>query len=228
MGKGIFAVERKYYLSKADLVAEGLRDMITQGEISAGDVLRQRELAERFGVSQTPVREALRQLESEGLISSDLHRGSIVAEVAFEDLEENFQIRAALESLASRIAAGKASDQDIEDIEALHEKFKNCDPTDREQVMEINRQFHFRIYESAGLPLLLSLTRLLWQALPQGAPSLAPRPHKESLRQHTGILKALKTGDRDQAEHLTKEHITAALKYALKDSKDVRVARPPK
>ena len=221
-------MERRYYLSKANMVAESLREMIVTGEIKTGEVLRQRELAERFGVSQTPVREALRRLESEGLVSSDLHRGSIVAEVAFEDLEENFRIRAALESLSSRMAASNVTPEDIDDIERLHKEFAACSPKNRERAMELNKQFHFRIYECAHLPLLLSLTRLLWLALPKGTPSLAARPHQESVDQHERILEALRSGDKEKAEERTKEHILGGISYVMKEADGVRVARPSK
>ena len=69
------------YLSKGDIVFESLREMITRGEVQPGEQLRQRDIAARFNVSATPVREALRRLESEGLVLNDLHRGSRVAEI---------------------------------------------------------------------------------------------------------------------------------------------------
>src|SRR2546430_1337199 len=84
------------YVSKTDLVAALIRELIITGELETGEQLRQRDLAQRFGVSQTPVREAMRRLESEGLLRSDTHRGFTVAAPDLGRVEENFQIRAAL------------------------------------------------------------------------------------------------------------------------------------
>src|SRR5258708_31365748 len=95
------------YVSKTDMVAALIREQIITGELAAGEQLRQRDLAQRFQVSQTPVREALRRLESEGLVLGDTHRGFTVVEPEAGRIEENFQIRAALESLGASLAAPK-------------------------------------------------------------------------------------------------------------------------
>jgi DNA-binding GntR family transcriptional regulator len=218
------AKELSLYVSKSDLVTDQLRELITRGELKPGDLLRQRELAERFGVSPTPVREALRRLESEGLVSSDVHRGSIVAEVAIEEVEANYQIRAALESLAVSWAAAKATGEDLDDIAVLHQRLAAADRGDREQRVDLNRQFHFRIYEAAGSPLLLSVTRILWLSIPRGAPSLAQRPHRESVSQHAEILKALRSRDGKRAAELTAQHILGALK-TIQPEVSLRVSR---
>jgi DNA-binding GntR family transcriptional regulator len=95
------------YVSKTDLVAALIRELVITGELGAGEQLRQRDLALRFGVSQTPVREAMRRLESEGLLVCDTHRGFTVVTPGDGRIEENFQIRAALESLGASLAAPK-------------------------------------------------------------------------------------------------------------------------
>ena len=95
------------YVSKTDLVAALIRELVITGELAPGEQLRQRDLAQRFGVSQTPVREAMRRLESEGLLICDTHRGFTVVAPDVGRVEENFQIRAALESLGASLAARK-------------------------------------------------------------------------------------------------------------------------
>ncbi len=95
------------YVSKTDLVAALVRELVITGELGPGEQLRQRDLALRFGVSQTPVREAMRRLESEGLLVCDTHRGFTVVTPGDGRVEENFQIRAALESLGASLAARK-------------------------------------------------------------------------------------------------------------------------
>ena len=90
------------YVSKTDLVAALIRELVITGELAPAEQLRQRDLAQRFGVSQTPVREAMRRLESEGLLVCDTHRGFTVVAPDVGRVEENFQIRAALEYRTAR------------------------------------------------------------------------------------------------------------------------------
>src|SRR5260370_1719934 len=145
---------RGKYVSKSDMVTDVLRDLITDRQLSPGTPLRQRDLAEQFDVSYTPVREALRRLESEGLVVTDVHRGATVARTESEELEENYRILAALEALAGSLAVAKITDDDIADIEALYREVAACPPDDG-PLAELNRQVDFRIYQCARSPLLL-------------------------------------------------------------------------
>ena len=109
------------YVSKTDMVAALIRELLMTGELGPGEQLRQRDLAQRFGVSQTPVREAMRRLESEGLLSCDTHRGFTVVVADLGRVEENFRIRAALESLGASLAARKVDPAGLRsDISAHH------------------------------------------------------------------------------------------------------------
>src|SRR5262249_23628274 len=104
---------RGKYVSKSDMVTDVLRELITDRWLSPGTPLRQRNLAQQFEVSYTPVREALRRLESEGLVASDVHRGATVARTESTELEENYRILAALEALAGSFASAKMTDDDL-------------------------------------------------------------------------------------------------------------------
>jgi DNA-binding GntR family transcriptional regulator len=196
------------YISKTDLVAALIREMIITGDLAAGGQLRQRDLAQRFGVSQTPVREAMRRLESEGLVIGDTHRGFTVAGPDDGPLEENFQIRAALESLGASLAAHKIDDDGITRLSALNDRMRAL-PDDDPRYPDLNREFHFSVYEYARSPLLLSLMRLLWASL-HGGPKVL-RTHAESARQHDAILGALRAGDAAAAGAHTHQHIMGAL-----------------
>jgi DNA-binding GntR family transcriptional regulator len=195
------------YVSKTDLVAALIRELIITGELAAGAQLRQRDLAQRFGVSQTPVREAMRRLESEGLLTCDTHRGFTVRAPDDGPVEENFQIRAALESLAASLAASRIDAAGLARLETLNERMRSL-AEDDPSYPELNREFHFTVYEYARSPLLLSLMRLLWAAL-HGGPRVA-RTHAESARQHDEILAALRAGDAAAAAARTREHIMGA------------------
>jgi DNA-binding GntR family transcriptional regulator len=195
------------YVSKTDMVAALIRELIITGELTAGQQLRQRDLAQRFGVSQTPVREAMRRLESEGLVIGDTHRGFTVVTPDDGPVEENFQIRAALESLGASLAARKIDEAGLAELERLNEQMRALAGGDP-RYAELNREFHFTLYQYSRSPLLMSLMRLLWASL-HGGPRVL-RTHAESARQHDAILDALRAGDADAASALTYQHIMGA------------------
>jgi len=157
-------VGRGIYLSMSDFIAALLRELIISGGLKPGEQLRQRDLAERFGVSVTPVREALRWLESEGLVRYGAHKGSTVVQVEAGATREKYQIRAVLEGFAASLAAPKISDEDIRELESYNEQLADA-TLNPSQINDLNRTLHFRVYEMAGSPLLLTLMRLLWHAL---------------------------------------------------------------
>jgi DNA-binding GntR family transcriptional regulator len=197
------------YQGKSDVVAETLREMIMTGQLAPGSELRQRDLAEYFNVSPTPVREALRRLESEGLVGTELHRGSRVAPLNVEAQEENYLILAELEALATRLAVEKMTDEDLEEVRACGDAFAAAD--DESEARELNRQFHFRVYECARSPLLLSLMRVLWSSFAYG-PQLW-RPHDQSVKEHQLLIDALSARAADRAAKITHEHVLGSIKW---------------
>jgi len=195
------------YITKTDLVAALIRELLITGELQPGEQLRQRDLAQRFSVSQTPVREAMRRLESEGLLNCDTHRGFTVVAPDLGRVEENFRIRAALESLGASLAARKVDPPGLLRLRELNEQMRAL-ADDDPRYAELNRDFHFTVYEYAHSPLLLSLMRLLWSSL-HGGPRVS-RTHAESARQHDEILAALAEGDAGAASARTYQHIMGA------------------
>ena len=196
------------FISKTDMAAAALHELIITGEFPPGTKLRQRELAARFGVSLTPVREALRRLESEGLVEYDVHRGATVAEAIFTPTEENFQVRAALEPLAAGLAATRISAEDLAELHTINDQLRARAERD-EVAQELNRRFHFVIYEACQSPLLLALLRLLWRSV---TPRIT-RPLAVSVSQHDDILAALERGSREDTERAIRDHITTLLEY---------------
>ena len=139
------------YVSKTDLVAALIRELVITGELDPGEQLRQRDLAQRFGVSQTPVREAMRRLESEGLLICDTHRGFTVVAPDVGRIEENFQIRAALESLGASLAARKIDPRELDRLRELNDQMRAL-ADDDPRYAELNREFHFTVYSCARQP----------------------------------------------------------------------------
>ena len=196
------------YVVKTDMVAALIREQIATGELRAGQALRQRDLAHRYHVSQTPVREAMRRLESEGLVVGGAHRGFTVVEAEVGHTQENYLIRSALESLGASLAASRINAAGIERLERLNERMRALADDDTSYA-ELNREFHFALYEHAHSPLLLALMRLLWQSL-RGGPWVV-RTHRESARQHDAIIDALRRRDGEAAAAATHEHIMAVV-----------------
>lgn len=192
------------YSSKSDIVCAMLRELIISGELEPSEPLRQRDLAARFGVSQTPVREALRRLESEGLVVNDPHRGATVSESRSGVIEDNAQIRSALEPLGARLAANAITDEQLATLRRLNDEMTGVDEGDAHYGV-LNREFHFAIYQAAASPMLLSMMRLLWQAMPDG-PKVT-RSHRESAAQHAALIDALAAGDAERAAEITRTHI---------------------
>ena len=193
-----------YYSSKSDIVARGIRELIRSGDLMPGSVLRQRELADRFRVSPTPVREALRQLETEGLVTNELHRGATVARAVDTDLEENRLIRARLETLAADLAATRATDEDLQQLSALLDDLLGCPPDD-DSWSALDRRFHFAVYECARSPMLLSLLNLVWHSLQR--PVGAGMSRSRSDAQHRDMFEALMRHDADAAAQCALRHV---------------------
>jgi DNA-binding GntR family transcriptional regulator len=200
-------VSSNSYSSKGDVIFQSLREMIIRGEMLPGEPLRQRDLAARFNVSPTPVREALHRLESEGLVRSVLHQGSRVAPIDDEQ-EESYRILAALEPLAAGLAVEKLTDRDLADVRRLEHAFAQCS-ADEATATDLNREFHFRIYECARSPLLLSLMRVLWVSFSHRRQLW--RPHTESVQEHGQLVDALAARDAERAKAVTRAHVLGSI-----------------
>src|SRR5881296_1452486 len=109
--------------TKADDIALALEDDIVSGRIAPGTVLRQEQLSDRFAVSRTPIREALRRLAALGLVSFVPNRGVRVRTISREELHEAFMVRAELESLATELAATKMTDESLAELDAAEKRF---------------------------------------------------------------------------------------------------------
>jgi len=191
-------------MSKSDVVTEQLRSLIRSGELPAGTPLRQRDIAERFSVSPTPVREAFRRLEAEGYVSTELHREATVVSIDPAAAQEDLLIMANLESLAAALAAERATPDDLAEIGALEQRLLDPSLSD-DELDELNRAFHFRIYECAGSPILLSLLNLLWRSATAQLPATVRRD--EMAAEHDKILAAIRSGSPRDASTQTRLHI---------------------
>jgi DNA-binding GntR family transcriptional regulator len=150
--------------SLASAVADKLRAMIIRGDVQEGEQLRQDAIASDFQVSRIPVREALRQLEAEGLIKIVAHRGAVVSALSADDIEELFEIRALLECEVLKVSIPNLTDADFEKAESILEAYeKELRPSSTEVGTwgRLNWQFHSTLYSRANRPHFMSIIKMI-------------------------------------------------------------------
>jgi DNA-binding GntR family transcriptional regulator len=196
--------------SLADLVYSALRDAIAGGTLAPGSHLREHPLARHFGVSTTPVREALRRLERDGLVSVHLHRGAVVTAFNPREIVSLYEIREVLECRAVRRAA-LARPRDFSRVEELLRESKAvAEKPDQIAFNRVDVAFHRALYEVGGNLQLAELIERVHRQI-QGVRArcaiyLPGRPGI-SYAEHQTILAAVKARDADRAEALTRTHI---------------------
>ncbi|QVQ53555.1 GntR family transcriptional regulator [Spiractinospora alimapuensis] len=219
----------------------GLRELILQGRLRAGDRLVEQDLVRRLGVSRTPVRAALARLESEGLLVAWPGGGYAVASFTAADVADAIDVRGTLEGMAARLAAENGLTRRVhaqlaDCVAALDEVVEVLDGTDEPflRYVEHNERFHAVLVRASDNRMLrAALERVV--ALPFASPSAFVRAQAhlpETLgvvrlaqRQHHDILAAIETGDAERAEDLSREHARMAkrnLDYALRDADAMR------
>lgn len=190
------------------LVADVLREAIVRGVLREGVQLRQDALATEFGVSRIPIREALRKLEAEGLVTMQPNRGAVVAELSGEEVQEIYEIRILLESAILRLALPQMS------TELLRRAEKILDTIDAEEDavrwIDLNREFHLTLYAPANKPRLLQLINTLRANVDRYVNlyiSLLDR-RSDAQQEHREILKACRRRDQDDAVRALERHLS--------------------
>jgi DNA-binding GntR family transcriptional regulator len=196
-------------------VTEYLRSAILSGELPPGTRLVQADLAEVLSVSVTPIREALRELNTEGLIDLDAFRGAVVHTPTLSELEDIYEVRAALLPLNTRKGIQRIHPQDLEQASALLDQMEA--ETDRTQWVQLNRQFHELLYRaSSNTRSTEILQRLSDIAAVYINLALADKSfHRDtSNREHRLILDAYRSQDADRAISIMLSHINTTLEIA--------------
>src|SRR4051794_4893485 len=211
--------------SRADHLAHELQVEIITGRIPLGTRLRQEDLAERFGVSRTPIREALRQLQAIGLVEQLGHRGALVRSFSPDECRNVFLVRGELEGLAAERAAGRLTTYDASDLSAAqallragharHGQLSSAAEEDRrialEQCSQANELFHNVVLAAANCPPLRDTVQSLANRVPRTLawhtfaddPGIVPR----SAGDHDRITEALNAPDKRRARRLLQEHV---------------------
>ncbi|MDL2298723.1 GntR family transcriptional regulator [Synergistaceae bacterium OttesenSCG-928-D05] len=214
--------------SIGEIVYEQIKTSIMRGGFSDGSRLVEQELAQQLQVSRTPVREALRRLESEGLIESSARQGLVVREYSEAEIREIYMIREALESLAAEFAARNATEEEIQNLDALVLRMKEIDngmPVDPDEAMTVHRNFSEAYNRASHMPTLVRLIESLKEQVARfRRVSLSGSARrKNAYREHNALLDALKEGDSELASQLTRQHIRNALQAYFESQKKTEV-----
>ena len=194
-----------------------LRDEIIQGKMRPNERLIAADLAERLNTSRTPIREALQLLEAEQLVVA-AKRGYVVREHTKEEIVEIYEVRAALEGMAARLAAQKTGTSAYKEIEAIGaHRDSLITSNDRKLIVDLNDEFHAAIFAACGNSRLDRINRSNSQHFFNYRISelYTKEETKISIKGHALILKAIKNHDADQADSAAQEHVLEALKVTL-------------
>ncbi|MEC8580785.1 MAG: GntR family transcriptional regulator [Pseudomonadota bacterium] len=194
-----------------------LLDDIRAGRLNAGDRLRETELADRLGVSRTPVREAIRQLEADGLVAHVPRQGASIRTLDYAEVMELYEMRAVLEGTAARLATRAASDIEIEELEALNNELEKAGATP--EAFKLNRLFHAALLDAAKNRFLTKSITGLQKALMILGPTTLTQPERarNAVEEHRAMMKAIKARDPLAAEAATRAHIQAAQRVRVRD-----------
>jgi DNA-binding GntR family transcriptional regulator len=196
-------------------VAERLRERIFQQELPPGSWIDELRLAEEYGISRTPLREALKVLATEGLVTMKLRRGAYVTEVSDQDLRDVYHLLALLESDAAGVVAVKATVPELKDLQALHAELEGA-AGDREEFFRINEAFHRRllaIAENRWRDQMVSDLRKVMK-LNRHHSLLKTGRIAESLKEHRALMEALTQRNAALAVERMREHFRNGLEAA--------------
>lgn len=198
--------------STPDTVREALRRAISAGELAPGIQLRQDELAEKFGTSRIPVREALRQLEAEGFVTFLPNRGAVVSDLSIDEVIELLEIRIALECHALRLAIPAMGDVDLDDAKAILRSYD--EEPDPEKWGAFNWRFHKALYAPCNRPRLLAMIEANYGHVGRFTRALVSRATGKDRpqREHYQLLEFCRDGEIEKAARLLREHIVQTQK----------------
>lgn len=206
----------KEQMTLTDLVVREIRRKILTAEYKPGQRIRQVEIERDLNVGVTPVREALMQLVSEGLLIRIPYVGVQVSEMTAQSVREVYELRRLLEGQAASLACPNMTEEDYTFLESTLQQMEEASRhEDDKMYQDLNEQFHMRIYEAAGNNRLMEMIKLQWRSFPRGIFGLMEDRRKHSLDQHRLIYVALRAKDASYARSLMEIHIAESQYDAL-------------
>ncbi|MBQ9376297.1 MAG: GntR family transcriptional regulator [Schwartzia sp.] len=213
MEKRLGPIRLDSYQPLREVVCETIRDAIRHGVLQPGERLMEIQLAEELGVSRTPVREAIRKLELEGYVIMMPRRGTYVSDLSIRDINEVFEIRTSLESLATGLAAERATEEELERLQRLLVQIgAYIEHGDMEKIVETDTEFHDLLYQVSRNKRLIGIISNLREQLTRFRKTSMSFPGrlKETLGEHREIVEAIAQGDVQAAQQAAERHMEKA------------------
>ncbi len=215
-----FQLQMNEYLPLRDVVFETLRQAILRGELKPGERLMEIHLAQKLGVSRTPVREAIRKLELEGLVLMIPRKGAVVAEITVSDLEDVLEVRMALEELAVKKACGQITPKQLEEVKRCSEEFKKALlGGDVSACAQADEEFHDAIYECTGNKRLIQILNNLREQMYRYRMEYLKdkRSYEILVKEHEEIVRGLEEHDESLAVEVTCQHIRQQKEHIIEE-----------
>lgn len=200
-------------------LVERLRNLVVEDELKPGEKVPEKELCEAFGVSRTPLREALKVLASEGLVVLQANRGSRVAEVTQQELESTFPVIAVLEQLAGELACQNITEDEFLRLEEMHEELvKSFSERDRASYFQINQDIHQALISSARNPVLASQHQALDVRVRRARfkANLSETRWAQAIEEHNAMMQMLRLRDGECLGQIMKTHMLNKLAANIK------------
>ncbi len=190
-------------------IANYLRNAMINGHFKPGDKLKEKEICDELGVSRTPLREAFRILQSEGLLSYNSHQGVIVTPVTLKDIENIWEVRYSLEVMGAERAIEKMTDEDLQKLQAIETRLESLQPNDKKNIMKTNADFHMNIMRIADNDKLEKIIREIWVQISviQSISLFKEGRLHTSCIEHKKILEAFESKDKKLVKKCMKEHL---------------------
>ena len=206
-----FTVNMNEYLPLRDLVFNTLRQAILKGELKPGERLMEIQLAEKLGVSRTPIREAIRKLELEGLVLMIPRRGAEVAKISHKNLQDTLEVRGALEELATDLACQRITDEELRELSAAEDHFQKVvkNGGTEIEIAEADEAYHDIIYKASGNEKLVQMINNLREQMYRYRLEYLKdfSTHMRLYIEHKKIYEAVAARDKKLARQLITEHI---------------------
>lgn len=219
-----------HHRTKAELALKVLRQQIRSGKLEPGQRLRLNDLTRQLGMSPTPIREALRLLQADGLVLYHPHQGIVVAESSPEETEDVVRLRCLLEPLAIELTVPSLTPERLQALEELHRKLLDAvDAGHGSAISKSNASWHWAIYDGCGSLHLRKFIRRLWDVYPWRTMWALQGRAEQSAREHERIMEAIAVGDARLAADRLREHIVSAHQSLLNrlESERSNSAREP-
>ncbi len=218
MDNEIFELKLDKYKPLREVVFESIRGAIISGILKPGERLMEVQLAEKLGVSRTPIREAIRKLELEGLVIMIPRKGAYVADLSIKDITDVLEVRSALESLAAGLAALRMTDEEIEELEMTAVQFNQAiEDNDFDKMVQKDIDFHDKIFKATRNEKLIQISNNLREQVQRFRIMYIEKANKSKklAKDHYEIAEAISQRNIDKAEELAKKHIENAEYYLM-------------